>query len=132
MTKMLLAAPALFIAYGIVRLIDGTDGAHGPGLAWTVGHLLFLLAFFLYAAVLLHLRRLAGSPRRLANVATAAGLIGVLAFVRVIVIDLIVGFRAADRPEMSRIGAEYDRWPGDLGLYDALTPSALCSSWPVC
>ncbi|MGC4940037.1 hypothetical protein [Kribbella sp. DT2] len=123
MTKLLVAAPALFVAYGTARLIDGIDGSHGPGPAWTVGHVLFLIAFVLYAGVLLHLRRLVGDrpvARPLATVATVVGLIGVLAFLRVTVIDLIVGFRAADRPEMSRLGGEYDRWPGNLGLYEPL------------
>ena len=118
MNKILLTAPALLVAYGIVRLIDGIDGSHGPGLAWTVGHMFMLLGFLLYAVVLVHLRGLVRRPRWLASIAMTAGLIGVLAFVRVIVIDLIVGFRAADRPEMSRIGDEYNRWPGNLGIYD--------------
>jgi hypothetical protein len=87
-------------------------------LAWTIGHLLFLAGFLLYAAVLVGLRRLIVRGRGLATVAVVAGLIGVVAFVRVIVIDLIVGIRAADPAAMDRIGAEYDRWPGNLGIYD--------------
>jgi hypothetical protein len=58
--------------------------------------------------------------REVSLVALVAGLVGVAAFLRVIVIDLIVGFRADDHAAMSVIGDEYDRWPGDLGLYDAL------------
>jgi hypothetical protein len=120
MTKTFVAAPLLFIAYGIVRWIDGADGDHGPGLAWTIGHLLFLAGFALYAVALFALRGLLARARGVSLVALVAGLVGVAAFLRVIVIDLIVGFRADDHAAMSVIGDEYDRWPGDLGLYDAL------------
>lgn len=118
MTKTLVAAPLLFIAYGIIRWIDGADGDHGPGLAWTIGHLLFLVGFTLYAVALFALRGLLARARGVSLVALVAGLVGVAAFLRVIVIDLIVGFRADDHAAMSVIGDEYDRWPGDLGLYD--------------
>jgi hypothetical protein len=118
MNKILIAAPALFIAYGLVRWIDGADGNHGPGIAWTIGHLFFLAGFLLYAVVLVALRRAIVRLRLLASVALVAGLIGVVAFVRVIIIDLIVGIRASDRVEMSRLGDGYDRWPGNLGIYD--------------
>lgn len=120
MNKIFITAPLLLGAYGIVRLIDGADGNHGPGVAWTVGHLLFLAGFVLYGAVLIGLRRLIVSRRGVATAAVVAGLIGVVAFVRVIVIDLIVGFRASDLAGMTRIGDQYDRWPGDLGVYDTL------------
>lgn len=120
MTKTFVAAPLLFIAYGIIRWIDGADGDHGPGLAWTIGHLLFLTGFALYAVALFALRGLLARARGVSVVALVAGLVGVAAFLRVIVIDLIVGFRADDHAAMSVVGDEYDRWPGDLGLYDTL------------
>ncbi|HEU4948236.1 MAG TPA: hypothetical protein VFT31_13885 [Kribbella sp.] len=120
MNKLFVAAPLLLLAYGIVRLIDGADGHHGPGAAWTVGHILLLAGFLLYGAVLLGLRRLVVRARGLATAAVVAGLVGVLAFVRVIVVDLIVGVRADDPAGMDRIGDEYDRWPGNLGIYDTL------------
>jgi multisubunit Na+/H+ antiporter MnhG subunit len=85
MKKILATAPLLLLAYGIVRLIDGADGNHGPGRARTIGHLLFLAGFLLYAAVLVGLRRLIVRGRGLATVAVVARLIGVVAFVRVIV-----------------------------------------------
>ena len=40
-----LAAPILLLLYGLLRWVDGLDGEHGPGLAWDVGHTLFLIAF---------------------------------------------------------------------------------------
>jgi hypothetical protein len=118
--RILVGAPLLFIAYGIVRWADGVDGEYGPGLAWTVGHLLFLAGFLLFALVLVALQRMITRPRAIASIALVIGLIGVLAFVRVIVIDLLVGVHANDHAAMSGVGDRYDRWPGNLGIYDAL------------
>src|SRR3712207_3367143 len=42
------AAPTLLFGYGVVRLVDGRDGAYGPGLAWTIGHLLFLAGLVMF------------------------------------------------------------------------------------
>ena len=46
-----LAAPVLLLAYGLLRLIDGLDGIHGPGLAWTLGHLAFAAAMVLFGVL---------------------------------------------------------------------------------
>lgn len=54
----ILLAPAFLFGYGIVRLIDGIDGVYGPGLAWSIGHLLFLAGFLTFAVVLARLPRL--------------------------------------------------------------------------
>jgi hypothetical protein len=63
-------------------LIDSADGNHGHGLAWTIGHLLFLAGFLLYAAVLVGLRRLIVRGRGVATVAVVAGLVGLLIVAR--------------------------------------------------
>ncbi len=36
------------MVYGLVRLLHGLDGTHGPGLLWTAGHLAFLAALILF------------------------------------------------------------------------------------
>jgi uncharacterized membrane protein YhhN len=113
-------AAGFLVAYGIVRLVDGMDGEHGPGLAWTVGHLLFLVGFLLYGVLLVKARAALGRRRGVGTAAVVVGMVGVAAFVRVIVVDLIVGFRAPDHAAMSRIGDAYERWPGDLGIYEPL------------
>lgn len=122
------AAPAMVLAYGVVRLIDGRDGVHGPGLAWTVGHSLFLVGLVLFGAVLVGLRRMvpAGArPRRIvADLATVVGFAGLLPFVRGIIIDIVAGIRAADRPEMERLSDRYHDIPG-------LLPSAYYDLGPV-
>ncbi|HEY2792867.1 MAG TPA: hypothetical protein VGJ28_10945 [Micromonosporaceae bacterium] len=116
-----LAAPALLFAYGTARLIDGLDGTHGPGPAWTTGHIFFLTSILLFGVALIGLRgRLEGrGHRRIGTVAAVAGLIGLVAFVRTTIIDLIVGLRGTDRADMDRLYPHYDRWPG--GLPTALT-----------
>ncbi|MBA9002719.1 hypothetical protein [Thermomonospora cellulosilytica] len=62
--------------------------------------------------MLLGLRRLQGS--RAADVAAVVGLAGLVPFVRVAVVDLIVGVRAADRAEMDALSEQYDDIPGAL------------------
>jgi hypothetical protein len=88
------AAPSLLLMYGVLRLIDGMDGHHGPGLAWNVGHTLFFVAMVLFGFLVLGLRQLvtAGRVRRLANAATVAGLAGVACFLWVILVDLLPDF----------------------------------------
>ncbi len=134
-----LGAPLFIVGYGIVRLIDGLDGSHGPGPAWTTGHLMFLVALLLFVVVLFALRRAvtaengSGAASGLggrrttpasvtAAVAVAVGVVGLLAFVRTVVVDIIVGLRSADRPAMNRLYPHYDTFPGGLpaGLTSAL------------
>ncbi|HEY1487547.1 MAG TPA: hypothetical protein VGF84_15685 [Micromonosporaceae bacterium] len=115
-------APALIIAYGVARLIDGLDGTHGPGPAWTIGHLFFLAGLLLFGVAMIGLRNRVERGRIVATVAATAGLVGLVAFVRTTLIDLIVGFQGVDRAGMNRIYPRYDGWPGGLptGLTDAL------------
>ncbi|MEU2434840.1 hypothetical protein ABZ595_01345 [Streptomyces rubradiris] len=85
-------APLLLLSYGVLRLIDGMDGHHGPGPAWNAGHLCFLAAFLLLGALVRELRALIPTStarmRTAAGAATAAGLLGAACFVWVILGDL--------------------------------------------
>lgn len=118
------AAPAFMLGYGVVRLIDGADGTHGPGPAWTIGHVLFLIGLSLFGVVVVGLRAMLSGARLrsriVANLATAFGLVGLLSFVRVILIDIIVGLRAVDHDAMSALYDRYDNDPIALpsALYD--------------
>ncbi|MGI5205937.1 hypothetical protein ACQEU6_30720 [Spirillospora sp. CA-108201] len=119
-------APALMLAYGVVRLIDGRDGQHGPGPAWTVGHLLFLGSLLLYGLVIAGLRRRMpvaerGRARRItAGALTAVAAVGLVTFIRVAVIDIVVGLRAADAAEKSALSDRYADVPAVLpqSLYE--------------
>ncbi|WP_262852844.1 hypothetical protein [Mumia quercus] len=93
-----IAAPVLLFLYGVLRLIDGADGDHGPGLAWDVGHVLFLASFAFFAILVVALRgeivHLGGS-RAVANAAATAGILGVACFAWVILGDLLPSFKEA-------------------------------------
>ncbi|ROO83641.1 hypothetical protein EDD29_1148 [Actinocorallia herbida] len=123
-------APALMLAYGVVRLVDGLDGQHGPGPAWTVGHLLFLGCLLLFGGVIsgLHgrVRATAGGPARrvTAGVLAAVSAFGLVTFIRVAVLDIVVGLQAADAAEKSMLADRY----GDV---PAVLPQALYEIGPV-
>jgi hypothetical protein len=120
----LVAAPALMFGYGVVRLIDGLDGEYGPGPAWTIGHLLFLAGLVLFGCVVVRLRSLVPTTttarKVTASVAMVLALAGIVAFVRVIILDLMVGFQAADNAEMDVIRDDIGNVPGILpeGVWD--------------
>jgi hypothetical protein len=90
------AAPVLLLLYGLLRLVDGLDGAHGPGLAWNLGHTLFFIAFVLLGGLTVGLRQLVpvatARIRALANSATVAGMAGAACFLWVILGDLFPDF----------------------------------------
>jgi len=90
------AAPALLLLYGVLRLIDGLDGHHGRGYLWNVGHTAFLLSFVLLAGLMIAIGgRLAGAaPRQrpLVTAATVAALLGAATFLWVILGDLFAAF----------------------------------------
>src|SRR5215469_5184696 len=111
-----LAAPAFILLYGVVRLIGGLHGSPGgPGLVWTAGHALFLAGLVLFLPVLFGLRGQlpdATKAHRLAADATiVVACVGLIAFVRVAVVDLVVGLRAADPAAMSRLFGQFEDFP---------------------
>ncbi|MEU2393421.1 hypothetical protein [Streptomyces sp. NPDC007369] len=110
-----IAAPVLLVVYGSVRLL--VEGAREPGAAWTTGHLAFLSGVLFFAVVCEGLRRTAaasGGPvrQRVARVGAVAGWVGAAAAAAQAVIDLYVGLRAADKPEMKELFARVQEVPG--------------------
>ncbi len=93
------AAPLLLLAYGLLRLLDGLDGSHGPGLAWNLGHLAFLAAVVAFGVLVVGLRRMAPTATRRdrlgATAATTTALAGLAAFCWVILGDLLPTWKAA-------------------------------------
>ncbi|MFJ9560694.1 hypothetical protein ACIRQQ_11705 [Streptomyces fuscichromogenes] len=110
-----IAAPLCMLAYGAIRL---SDPDHGPGPAWTSGHVALITGVLLFGAVLPGLLRLseptAGAARLSARTATLLGLVGVAAVTVQGVIDIVVGFRADDRAGMNRLYEEIQSHPGVL------------------
>ncbi|MBO0513371.1 hypothetical protein [Streptomyces beijiangensis] len=105
------AAPVLMGAYGIIRILDGLDGSHGPGLAWTTGHLCFLGALAFFVRGFAEMRAIAGRGR-LAAVGFWAGTAGVVAVGGQFVIDIVVGFMSADRGAMEDLFTKIQGVPG--------------------
>ena len=91
-----LAAPTFLLLYGLLRLIDGLDGDHGPGLAWNVGHTLFFIGFVLLGVLAIGMRHLVPATtvwtRIVASLATVSALFGVGCFLWVILGDLFPDF----------------------------------------
>jgi uncharacterized membrane protein YhhN len=81
MKLLTIGGPLFLLAYGLLRLVDGLDGSHGPGWAWNIGHACFLVAFLLFAA-------LAWRLRGVSALAATGALAGSAAFVWVILGDL--------------------------------------------
>lgn len=97
-----IAAPLLMFAYGVLRLLDGLDGVHGPGPAWTIGHLAFLVAVIMFEFVFLHLWRLAGRDA-MATATLVVATVGTIALVTQFSIDIVAGFMADNHAEMSEL-----------------------------
>ncbi|MFF8915298.1 hypothetical protein ACF08M_18760 [Streptomyces sp. NPDC015032] len=124
-TTTLLAGPALMAGYGVVRLTGRAVGGYGPGVWWTAAHLLFLAGVLAFVPVFLGLRRLAGERggRRVAvEVAAWVGLLGAAAVAVQAVIDLAVGFVAADEQAMSDLFGRVQGVPGVMPLIYTVVP----------
>jgi hypothetical protein len=109
------AAPVLLGGYGVVRLLT----EHGPGIGWTVGHLLFLAGLVLFVPVLLTL----GDRRGAAPVVAAVGLLGVAASAAQVVIDVVVGLVANDRAGMNVLYHQVQSVPGLLPAVYVIGPA---------
>jgi hypothetical protein len=85
-----LVVPLLLLGYGAARYVDGLDGSHGPGTAWTIGHLAFLAAMLGFGALAVGLGREGrrGPWPALAGGGLLATLVGVGLFCWVILTDL--------------------------------------------
>ncbi|OLF13413.1 hypothetical protein [Actinophytocola xanthii] len=118
MNLAFLAAPLLVFAYGVIRILDGLDGARGPGLAWTTGHLAFLGALAAFLVVFVHLRRLAGRDG-FSTVSVAVASAGALTLFAQFVVDIVVGFVAEDHAAMRVIASDVsDNQVVSLVLYE--------------
>ncbi|MCX4729975.1 hypothetical protein [Streptomyces sp. NBC_01363] len=120
-----LSGPALMAGYGAVRLIGRAVSDYGPGVWWSLAHLLFLAGVLAFVPVFLGLRKLAGERggRRVAvEVAAGVGLLGAAAVAVQAVIDLAAGFVAADKEAMSEIFDRVQGVPGVMPLVYTVVP----------
>lgn len=84
-----ISIPLLMLVYGVARWFDGRDGDYGPGAAWNIGHVAFLVAFVGFAALTIHFWRSSSHPRAGTVIANVASLVGVGLFLWVITTDLV-------------------------------------------
>ncbi|MFJ2089775.1 hypothetical protein ACIOEW_10940 [Streptomyces sp. NPDC087901] len=125
-TPTLLAGPALMAGYGVVRLIGRSVGDYGPGVWWSLAHLLFLAGVLAFVPVFLRLRTEAGvrgGRRAGIRVAAGAGLLGAAAVAVQAAIDLVVGFLAADKEAMSEMFDRVQGVPGAMPLVYTVVPT---------
>jgi hypothetical protein len=119
-----LAAPVLTFVYGGLRLLDGLDGEHGPGFAWTAGHLAFIAALALFVSIFWTLRGMVGRGV-VATVLTGLGFVGVAALFVQFSIDLVVGFLSADHAAMSARFEVIQAVPGVQAVVYDIVPMLL-------
>jgi hypothetical protein len=114
-------APVLLGSYGVIRIIDGLDGSRGPGLAWTTGHLCFLVALVFFVKGFWQMRALAGRSL-LATTGLCLGVTGAVAVGVQYCIDLGVGFISANRDAMDVHYQHIQALPGVEPLFFSVGP----------
>jgi hypothetical protein len=109
------AAPMLLFFYGIAHWADGRDGSYGPGLAWTLGHILFLLGLVMFIPVILGLwlwlDRTGLGRRFAANLSAVLAIIGLVIFIRVPIIDILSGLLAQNQTAMGEVSTRLNSYP---------------------
>lgn len=115
-----IAGPVGIAAYGLVRLWARSDGVYGPGIDWQAAHLVGLAGMVFFVPTVLALARLLPrSPWRTGVVALT--LVGLAATMVQFGADIVEGLLAADRAEMSALGADFKDIPGvEVAFYDVV------------
>lgn len=115
-----IAGPVGIAAYGLVRLWGRSDGVYGPGLDWQAAHLVGLAGMVCFVPAVLALAGLLPrSPWRTGVVALT--MVGLAATMVQFGADIVEGLLAADRAEMSALGADFKDIPGvEVAFYDVV------------
>ncbi|ROQ66545.1 hypothetical protein EDD93_0953 [Streptomyces sp. 840.1] len=124
-TRTLLLAPALMAGYGLVRAAGRAMGDYGPGVWWSLAHVLFLAGVLAFVPVFLGLRLpdgVRGGRRVAVQVAAGTGLLGAAAVAVQAMTDLVVGFVAADDRAMSDMFDKVRDVPGVMPVVYTVVP----------
>lgn len=115
-----IAGPVGIAAYGLVRLWGRSDGVYGPGFDWQAAHLVGLAGMVCFVPAVLALAGLLPrSPWRTGVVALT--MVGLAATMVQFGADIVEGLLAADRAEMSALGADFKDIPGvEVAFYDVV------------
>ncbi|MFC7549623.1 hypothetical protein [Plantactinospora sp. GCM10030261] len=117
----LVAAPLVWLAGWVVMRLGGSAG---PNIGWDVAHALWIVSFVLFGAAAYGLYRMAGSSST-GRVALAVAFTGAATLVVQMVIDLAVGWRAADKAAMSDRYDEVFAVPGVELVFFMIGPMLL-------
>ncbi|MCP2324370.1 hypothetical protein HDA40_002877 [Hamadaea flava] len=105
------AAPLFLALYGVLRLIGKADGVYGPGWDWQAAHFAGIIGLVLFAPVVLALGRML-RPSWWRTTIVGVTLVGLVASVVQFGADIVEGFMAADKPEMSSLSDSFSSIPG--------------------
>ncbi|WP_020574758.1 hypothetical protein [Actinopolymorpha alba] len=105
----LAASPGVWLAGWAVMRVEGQPQ---PGLGWTLAHLLWTVAFVLFAFASVALYRMLGTREVVARAALGAALVGAVALIGQMLIDLGVGLQSGNRTAMRENYARVFDVPG--------------------
>lgn len=115
-----IAGPVGITAYGLVRLWARSDGVYGPGIDWQAAHLVALAGMVCFVPGVLALSRLLPRSPWRTGVVTLT-MVGLAATMVQFGADIVEGLLAADRAEMSALGADFKDIPGvEVAFYDVV------------
>ncbi|MEU7588634.1 hypothetical protein AB0A95_20350 [Micromonospora sp. NPDC049230] len=115
-----LAGPVGIAAYGLVRLWARADDVYGPGLDWQAAHLVALAGMVCFVPGVLALSGLLPRSPWRTGVVTLT-MVGLAATMVQFGADIVAGLLAADRAEMSALGADFKDIPGvEIAFYDVV------------
>ncbi|MGC4814981.1 hypothetical protein ACLQ29_31085 [Micromonospora sp. DT228] len=115
-----IAGPVGIAAYGLVRLWARSDGVYGPGIDWQAAHLVALAGMVCFVPGVLALSRLLPRSPWRTGVVTLT-MVGLAATMVQFCADIVEGLLAADRAEMSALGADFKDIPGvEVAFYDVV------------
>ncbi|WP_073483178.1 hypothetical protein [Streptoalloteichus hindustanus] len=117
----LTAGPLCFLGYGVIRFVGRMDGHYGPGMDWFTAHVVGLLGFVMFGALVLGIRRLlpAGPWREVASVTALVSLATLLVQFTA---DIVAGLVATDRAEMSAALQPFQSFPGVRATFYLVGP----------
>lgn len=129
MTRTAFIAAPLFLLLGVLGMKLGWKP--NPDLDWTIAlplwtaaHLAYIIGNLAMLIVITHLwTRIRNTDRIAAAVIAVAGYVGTVAMTGQMTIDLIVGFRAGARSEMSAISRSIHELPGFEAFFYGAVPA---------
>ncbi|MFC7547474.1 hypothetical protein [Plantactinospora sp. GCM10030261] len=107
-------------------LVTRLGGHRGPGAAWTVAHLVWVVGFALLAAGSVALYRMVdGRRRQFARLAVPLAVVGAAVLAAQAIVSLVAGWRAGDRADLADLVHRLSEPPGLRYVLHDLGPALL-------